>query len=173
MRWSLSPSAATAGRLRERVDKLLPNGVEDPAWDDLLKVKLYGYQKKGALFVALAGRSLLADDMGLGKTIQSLAAAELLAQAVGIERVLIVTPTSLKHQWKREIENFTHRSAMVVEGGPKSRSAAYSADTFFKIANYRNPSSGPGSAQRLGTGSGHPWMRPSESKTGKPARHRP
>jgi len=123
-------------RLRERVDEILPDDVEDSAWNDLLKVKLYGYQKKGALFVARAGRALLADDMGLGKTIQSIAAAELLAKAVGVERVLIVTPTSLKHQWKREIENFTDRSAMVVEGGPKSRSATYAAESFFKIANY-------------------------------------
>jgi superfamily II DNA or RNA helicase len=123
-------------RLRERVDELLPRGVDDSAWDHLLKVKLYPYQRTGALFVARSGRALLADDMGLGKTIQSIAAAELLAQAVGVERVLIVTPTSLKHQWKREIENFTHRSAAVVEGGPKARSAAYAADSFFKIANY-------------------------------------
>ncbi len=123
-------------RLRERVDELLPGGVDDSGWDDLLKVKLYAYQRTGALFVARAGRALLADDMGLGKTIQSIAAAELLARAVGVERVLIVTPTSLKHQWKREIENFTHRSAMVIEGGPKSRSAAYAAESFFKIANY-------------------------------------
>jgi superfamily II DNA or RNA helicase len=123
-------------RLRERVDELFPAGVDDPAWEDLLKVKLYPYQRKGALFVARAGRALLADDMGLGKTIQSIAAAELLSRAVGVERVLIVTPTSLKHQWKREIENFTNRSAMVVEGGPKARSAVYEADSFFKIANY-------------------------------------
>jgi superfamily II DNA or RNA helicase len=123
-------------RLRRRVDELFPGGVDDPAWASLLKVPLYAYQRKGALFVARAGRALLADDMGLGKTIQSIAASELLARAVGVERVLILTPTSLKHQWKREIENFTHRSAVVIEGGPKARSAAYAADSFFKIANY-------------------------------------
>jgi superfamily II DNA or RNA helicase len=123
-------------RLRERVDELFPDGIDDAAWDDLVKVKLYPYQRKGALFVARAGRALLADDMGLGKTVQSIAATEILSRAVGVERVLILTPTSLKHQWKREIERFSDRSAMVVQGGPRSRSAIYAADSFYKIANY-------------------------------------
>ena len=39
--------------------------------------------------------------MGLGKTIQAIAAAEILARSAGVERVLIVSPTSLKHQWQR------------------------------------------------------------------------
>ena len=48
--------------------------------------------------------------MGLGKTIQAIAAAEIMARHFGVERVLIVCPTSLKHQWEREIEKFTDRS---------------------------------------------------------------
>jgi superfamily II DNA or RNA helicase len=122
--------------LRERIDEMFPKGIDDPAWDRFLKVKLYPYQKEGALFVARAGRALLADDMGLGKTIQSITAAEILARTAGVERVLIVTPTSLKHQWKREIATFTHRSAAVIEGGPRARSAVYAGEAFFKIANY-------------------------------------
>jgi superfamily II DNA or RNA helicase len=123
-------------RLQERVDQLFPRGVNDPAWKNLLRIELFPYQRKGALFVARAGRSLLADDMGLGKTIQALAATEILTRAAGIERVLVVTPTSLKHQWKREIEKFTDRSAVVIEGGARSRRAAYADDSFFKITNY-------------------------------------
>src|SRR5207302_4189678 len=46
----------------------------------LLKVPLYPYQTRGALFLAYRGRSILGDDMGLGKTVQTLAAAELLAR---------------------------------------------------------------------------------------------
>ena len=98
-------------RLKERIDKAFPDGIESTAWNSLLKVPLYPYQREGALFAARAGRSLIADDMGLGKTIQAIAACEILARTVGVERVLIVCPTSLKYQWKQEIEKFCGRSA--------------------------------------------------------------
>ena len=65
--------------------------------------------------------------MGLGKTIQALAAAEIMARLFGVERVLIVCPTSLKHQWQREIERFTGRSVEVI-GGLRPRRAAGFAD---------------------------------------------
>ena len=110
---------------RARIDETFPQGAESPAFEGLLKVSLYPYQRQGALFAARAGRCLLADDMGLGKTIQAIAAAEILARTTGIERALIVCPTSLKHQWQSEIAKFTGRTAQVVEGPLAAREAAY------------------------------------------------
>ena len=121
---------------RERVDDAFPQDFESPAFNDLLKVSLYPYQRQGALFAARTGRCLLADDMGLGKTIQAIAAAEILARTAGIERTLIICPTSLKHQWQGEIARFTDRTSQVVEGSLAAREAAYASDTFFKITNY-------------------------------------
>jgi superfamily II DNA or RNA helicase len=123
-------------RLAERVDALFPKGPADPAWKGFIKRDLYPYQKTGAIFAARGGRVLLADDMGLGKTIQSITAAEILARVAGVERVLVVAPTSLKHQWKREIETFTDRSAVVVEGGGDTRRRLFEGPGFFKITNY-------------------------------------
>ncbi|MBM3318649.1 MAG: DEAD/DEAH box helicase, partial [Candidatus Eisenbacteria bacterium] len=122
--------------LARRIDRLLPRGAAAPLWDDLLKARLYPYQREGALFAARAGRCLIADDMGLGKTLQALAAAEILARLGAVERVLIVSPTSLKHQWKKEIERFTDRPALVVEGLLAERTRRYAADAFYKITNY-------------------------------------
>ncbi len=118
------------------VERRFPKGAHSAAFRNLLKCSLYPYQREGALFAAKAGRCLNADDMGLGKTVQALAAAEILAHTAGVERVLIVAPTSLKHQWKREIEKFTDRSAVVVEGLAPQRAGHYAADSFYKITNY-------------------------------------
>jgi superfamily II DNA or RNA helicase len=123
-------------RLREKLDEMFPRGIRSRAFNRLLKTQMYPYQREGALFAAKAGRCLIADDMGLGKTIQAIAAAEILAQAAGIERVLVVAPTSLKHQWKQEIEKFIGKPAMVVEGSLGRRAELYDADSFFKLANY-------------------------------------
>jgi len=124
-------------KLKKQIAKVFPGGIRSAGFRQLLKTSLYPYQRKGALFAAQAGRSLIADDMGLGKTVQAIAATEILARVVNMERVLIVSPTSLKHQWKQEIEKFTKRSVDVVEGSGLKRANQYSADgTFYKITNY-------------------------------------
>ncbi len=125
-----------AERRRRKVDEAFPRGAGSAGFKDLLKVNLYDYQKEGALFAARAGRSLIGDEMGLGKTIQALAAAEIMARLFGVERVLIVCPTSLKHQWQREIERFTGRSAEIVGGLRPRRVAGFQTESFFKILNY-------------------------------------
>jgi hypothetical protein len=102
--------------LVQRVNSDFPDDTKSPAFEAMLKVPLYEYQRRGALFAARAGRALIADDMGLGKTIQAIAATEILARAAGVERVLIVCPTSLKHQWKEEIAKFAGRDSQVIEG---------------------------------------------------------
>ncbi|MEW6379801.1 MAG: DEAD/DEAH box helicase [bacterium] len=115
--------------------RYLTNGGEE-RMNTLLKVALYPYQREGALFAAQAGRALIADDMGLGKTIQAIAAAEIMAREFGVEKALIVCPTSLKYQWKYEIEKFCDRSALVIEGLLPARRKLYQAEAFFKIINY-------------------------------------
>lgn len=125
-----------AARRTEAIAEAFPDGRRSRRFDRLLAVRLYDYQKEGALFAARAGRSLIGDEMGLGKTIQAIAAAEIMAGFLGIERVLVVCPTSLKHQWQREIASFSKRPARVIEGLRPARAAAYGTDEFFKITNY-------------------------------------
>jgi SNF2 family DNA or RNA helicase len=103
---------------------------------DLLKVPLYPYQTRGALFAACRGRCILGDDMGLGKTVQALAAAELLARERGIERVLVVAPASVKYQWETEVRKYTGRAVQVVDGLADERRAQYRQPTFYRLVNY-------------------------------------
>jgi superfamily II DNA or RNA helicase len=126
-----------AERRREAVKEAFPRGIASAAFKDLLKVNLYDYQREGALFAARAGRCLIGDEMGLGKTVEAIAAAEIMARLFGVERVLIICPTSLKHQWQREIERFTDRTATVIGGLRPSRAQRFAEDgSFFKITNY-------------------------------------
>src|SRR5712691_6542758 len=110
----LAAEVRDRSRREQRIAEVFPRGVRDSEVRRLLKGELYEYQCEGALFAARAGRCLIAGEMGLGKTIQALAATEIMARLFGVERVLLVCPTSLKHQWQREIERFTERSVEVV-----------------------------------------------------------
>ncbi len=114
----------------------LKRGIESPLFAKLLKTELHPYQKEGALFAVRAGRCLIGDDMGLGKTVQGLAASEMLHRLFNIGKVLIVTPTSLKHQWLAEIEKFTDKSVCVVEGMNAERARLYRVESFYKVINY-------------------------------------
>jgi superfamily II DNA or RNA helicase len=128
---------ARDAELRARaIEAAYPQGAASPALQKLLKAALYPYQAEGALFADRAGRCLIADEMGLGKTVQALAAIELFAVHFGAERVLVICPTSLKHQWEREIARFSQRDARVVSGGRALRMQCYAQSGFCKITNY-------------------------------------
>lgn len=116
--------------------KQFKDGIASPIFKGVLKTDLYPYQREGALFAVNAGRCLIGDDMGLGKTIQALAASELMARLFNIQKALIVSPTSLKYQWKSEIDKFTGRSAEVVEGYSSQRQELYKNGSFYKLINY-------------------------------------
>jgi len=67
-----------------------------------LQADLRHYQRKGINWLCFLRDSgmgaLLADDMGLGKTLQALCAVK--------GKTLVITPTSVLHSWKDQIEKF-------------------------------------------------------------------
>src|SRR5439155_781854 len=83
---------------REVLGRAFSRGIRSSAFAGLIRARLYDYQREGALFAARAGRCLIADEMGLGKTLEAIAAAEILARHVGLERVLVVCPTPLENR---------------------------------------------------------------------------
>ncbi len=99
---------------------------------------LYPYQREGMLHLAFKERALLADEMGLGKTIQTIAACALLHHLGKAQRVLVVSPASLKTEWEEQIGRFTTLPQRLVYGGPSKRTSHYQDPNppFFTICNY-------------------------------------
>ena len=121
---------------KNKVRELFSKGIQSEIFNGLIKAQLYDYQKEGVQKVIEEGRILLADEMGLGKTIQAIAATEIFANHFNVKKVLIICPTSLKFQWKREIEKFCDRKASVVEGLIHKRKELYRNASFYKIISY-------------------------------------
>ena len=87
---------------------------------------LRAYQQQGVNWLQflreydLAG--VLADDMGLGKTVQTLAHLAIEKEAGRLtEPALVVAPTSLLSNWRREAEEFTPGLDVLVLQGPERK----------------------------------------------------
>jgi superfamily II DNA or RNA helicase len=78
------------------------NGIPEALLPDDLRATLRPYQRHGVNWLVFLRQAelgaLLADDMGLGKTLQALCAVR--------GRTLVVTPTSVLHNWADEIRRF-------------------------------------------------------------------
>lgn len=95
-----------------------------------LKYTLFPFQKQGVSFIeAKNGRSLIADEMGLGKTIQALAWLQLHPEH---RPAIVVTPASLKYNWKKEMENGMTDPKIEILSGKK----AYKTSGKILIINY-------------------------------------
>jgi len=88
--------------------------------------RAFKHQEDGIEFLLKNKKCILADDMGLGKTYQSIVSAI----ESGAERVLIVCPSSLKINWKREVENFCEDDDVSIISG------TYWNPSKFTIINY-------------------------------------
>ena len=135
-------------RVQEPVMRRLTNAATDnelclaaaqplPDFTGYLKVTPYAYQQEGINFGLYKKAVLIGDEMGLGKTLQAIGLALLKKEVFGFSKVLVVTMSSLKQQWQREIERFSDARACVIAGNAKKRKEQYHMDTsLFKITNY-------------------------------------
>ena len=110
-------------RLLELGKQLLDfKGIKAVAAPASLQAELRGYQQEGLNWLQflreyqLAG--ILADDMGLGKTVQALAHLLLEKEAGRLKLpCLIVAPTSLMFNWRREAQRFAPTLRVLVLQG--------------------------------------------------------
>ena len=73
-------------------------------------VKLRPYQVAGVMYLSEVKNAILGLDMGLGKSLISISFLEL----CGFNKIFVITPNSLKHNYKNEIEKFTNSKAHVI-----------------------------------------------------------
>jgi len=121
---------------KKRRDTFDKDVVKGKRSRDIVNVPLYSYQQKGMEHLAFTERALLADEMGLGKTVQAIAACELLRRLNKIERVLVISPASLKAEWEEQIDKFTHLPSLIIQGNRANRLNQYEQSSFFYLANY-------------------------------------
>jgi len=83
------------------------------------------YQQRGFSWLAFLSRwqlgACLADDMGLGKTVQTLALIQQAREAGETRPVLLICPTSVINNWRKEAERFTPDLSVLVHHGPDRR----------------------------------------------------
>jgi len=120
-------------QLAQRLREL--DGIPEVRPPEGLMATLRPYQQQGLNWLQflreyrLAG--ILADDMGLGKTVQALAHM-LLEKEQGRADCpsLVIAPTSLMFNWRREVERFTPQLKVLVLHGPQRH------EHFADIINY-------------------------------------
>ena len=100
-----------------------------------LNCQLRPYQRFGLSWLQFLRQyelgGILADDMGLGKTVQTLAHLLLEKEAGRLDRpALVVAPTSLMGNWRREAERFAATLRVLVLHGPQRR------ERFERIADH-------------------------------------
>jgi len=127
-------------KLAQYFDDLLIKNIENENKEpDLSEIKadLFPYQKEGVSFCLYKKAAIIADEMGLGKTLQAISVALMKRKYLDFKSTLIICPSSVKYQWKKEILKYTGLEALVVEGLPELRKTQYqNNEFFFFIINY-------------------------------------
>jgi superfamily II DNA or RNA helicase len=110
-------------------------GIANVALPDNFQAELRPYQQQGLNWLQFLREyqfgGILADDMGLGKTVQTLAHLLLEKQSGRMTApCLIIAPTSLMSNWRREANRFTPDLKVLVLQGMERKQA------FDRIADY-------------------------------------
>ncbi len=132
-----------AAELKQLTDKLRNfQGIETVALPDGLLAELRPYQHDGLNWLQFLRtfnfNGVLADDMGLGKTLQALSHI-LKEKHDGRSQLpnLVIAPTSLMSNWRRETEKFTPElSVLVLHGSERKQHFAAINDYDLVLTTY-------------------------------------
>ncbi len=107
----------------------------------LFERDLYGYQEEGLKWMqycCIRGQgTILGDDMGLGKTAQIIALISWAIEQKTFAGILIIVPSTLLENWRREFEFFAPRiSTLIHHGNQRSGSIAHLLEYDVVITSY-------------------------------------
>jgi len=126
---------------QSRLSEILRLKAEQLNVDDVdysfLKQQPYNYQKQAVKFFEINdGKAILGDQPGVGKTLSAISYA-----TKHQYKTLVICPSSLKLNWRKEIEDFTNEKSFVYKYVPKKKSkdTAYKKEeSLFHIINYES-----------------------------------
>ena len=99
--------------------------------------ELLPFQHDGVRALIGMNRLLLSDDMGLGKTVQAVAAMRILKARGEIGSCLVVAPSSVLDQWRREIGRWApEMSAIIIRGSADDRTWQWGARKDVALVSY-------------------------------------
>ena len=116
---------ATYVQYSEKMHALLKEGVT-----------LYPHQIVAAMFMNVTRNTLISHEMGLGKTLSSI----LYVEMNKFEKVVVVTPNSLKFNYFNEVEKFTDSNSFII-GWRKNKCSIENAKYIIVNYDFFNPSS--------------------------------
>lgn len=88
-------------------DFSLPEGMKN--------ISLYDHQKRGVKFLLQNKKAVLGLAVGLGKTPTAITAVKQLLNEKKIGRAMVIAPSSVKYNWKEEIEKFSDMKVCVLD----------------------------------------------------------
>lgn len=94
--------------------------------------KLYEHQEEAVRFLTARKRAILASDMGSGKS----TAAIIAALHGGYEKVLIISPASVKTTWKRELSMYVDEDEITIIEGSKYKEAKFTIVNYDILKNF-------------------------------------
>jgi hypothetical protein len=98
---------------------------------------LLPFQRMGVATLLERRALLLADEMGLGKTIQAIAAMRILFHRKEINSVLVVVPTGLIVQWRKELARWAPElSVLAIRGATSERGRLWRLPAQVKLIGY-------------------------------------
>ena len=100
--------------------------IDFKPYNERLGFNLYPHQEEAVKFLTSKKKGILAHDMGLGKTNSAIVAA----LEGKYEHILIICPSSLKENWKKELSPFVDESEITIVKGSNWD------DAKFTIINY-------------------------------------